>query len=130
MVIGKARHIQVHAILVFHPVLEHVELQRAHHAHDDLLQTCAGDLEDLDGALLSDLLGALDKLLALHGVLGGDPHEVLGLKGGDAGELEFLSRHRHRVADGEDAGVKHADDVPGVGLVDDLPLRGHHLLGL
>ena len=47
----------------------------------------SGDLEDLDGALLGDLLGALDELLALHGVLGADPAEVLRGKGGDAGRI-------------------------------------------
>ena len=130
MLVGQSLHVELYAVLAPHPVLEHVELQGAHDAHDDLLQAGAGQLENLDGALLGDLLRALDELLALHGVLGRHPHEVLRLEGGNAGELEFLSRHRHRVADGEDAGVKHADDVPGVGLVDDLPLRGHHLLGL
>ncbi len=129
MVIGQAGHPQVHAVLVFHAVLEHIELQGAHHAHDDLLQPGAGNLEDLDSALLGDLLRALDELLALHGVLGGDPHEMLRLKGGDAGIAELLARHGDGVADGEQAGVKHADDVPGVGLVHDLPLRGHHAAG-
>ena len=33
------------------------------------------------------------------------------------------------VADGEDARIEHADDVPGVGLLDDLPLGRHQLLG-
>ena len=54
--------------------------------------------------------------------LGDDEHEVLRLERRDAGEAELLARHRDRVADREDAGVKHADDVARVGLVDDLAL--------
>ena len=105
-------------------------MQRTHDAHDDLLKAGAGDLENLDGALLRDLLGALDELLALHGILGGYPAEMLGGKGGDAGIFELLPRNGDGIADGENARVKHADDVPGVGFVHDLPFGGHQLLGL
>ena len=55
---------------------------------------------------------------------------MFGGKGGDTGKPELLAGHRHGVADGEDAGVKHADDITGVGFVDDLALRSHQLLGL
>ena len=55
---------------------------------------------------------------------------MLRLKGGDSLEMELLPRHGDGVADGEHARVEHADDVPSVGLVDDLPLGGQHLLGL
>ena len=130
MVIGQAGHPQIHVVLVFHTVLEHVELQGAHHAYDDLLQARAGDLEDLDGALLCDLLRSLDELLSLHGVLGRHPHEVLRLKRGDTGIPELLPRHGDGIADGEQAGIEHADDVAGVGFLHDLALRGHHGLGL
>ena len=51
-------------------------------------------------------------------------------KGRDAGEAEFLPRDGDGIADGEDARVEHADDIPSVGLVDDLPLLGHQLLRL
>ena len=84
MVIGQAGHPQIHVVLVFHSILKHVKLQCAHHAYDDLLQARAGDLEDLDGALLCDLLRSLDELLSFHGVLRRDPHKVLRLKRGDA----------------------------------------------
>jgi hypothetical protein len=47
---------------------------------------------------------------------------MLRRKGGDALEAELLARHGDGVADGEDARVEHADDVAGVGLVDDLAL--------
>ena len=55
---------------------------------------------------------------------------MLGLERRDAGEAELFAGHRDRVADGEDAGVEHADDVARVGLVDDLALGGHHRLRL
>ena len=41
----------------------------------------------------------------------------------------FLPGGAEGVADGEDAGVEHADDIPGIGLLDDLALGGHELLG-
>ena len=55
---------------------------------------------------------------------------MLGLERRDAGEAELFAGHRDRVADGEDAGVEHADDVASIGLVDDLALGGHHRLRL
>ena len=44
-------------------------------------------------------------------------------------KAELLARGAQSVADGEDARVEHADDVAGIGLLDDLPLGGHQLLG-
>ena len=55
---------------------------------------------------------------------------MLGLERRDAGEAELFAGHRDRVADREDTGIKHADDVARVGLVDDLALGGHHRLRL
>ena len=51
-------------------------------------------------------------------------------EGGDAGVEELLSRHGDGVSDGEDARVKDADHVSGVGLLHDFPLCSHQLLGL
>ena len=130
MLVWQILHPQIHAVLVLHPVLEHVELQRAHHAHNDLLHAGVRHLEDLNGALLGDLLRALDELLALHGVPGADPGEMLRGKGGDPLKPENLSRHRQGVADGVDARVEYADDVAGVGFLHDLPVLGHQGLGL
>ena len=130
MVVGQAGHIQVHAVFVLHAVFEHVELQCADDAYDHFLQARTGNFEDLDGTLLGDLLRALDELLALHGVLGGHPHEVLRLEGGDAGVFELLAGNGNGVADGEQARVEHADNVAGVGLFHNFPLGGHHLLRL
>ena len=128
--IGQALHAQLHAVLALHTVAEHVELQRADDADDDLLHAGVRHLEDLDGALLGDLLRALDELLALHGVLRADAGEMLRRERRDARKAELFARRGDGVADGEDAGIEHADDIPGVGLVDDLALLRHELLGL
>ena len=130
MAVGQALHPQLHAVFAAHTVFKHVELQGAHHAHYNVLIAAAGELEDLDGALLGDLLHTLDELLALHGVLGRYGAEQLRLKGRDTGIAELLPRHGDGVPDGEDTRVEHADDISGIGLVYDLPLGGHHGLGL
>ena len=54
---------------------------------------------------------------------------MLGGEGGDGVELKFLARGAEGVADRENAGVEHAHDIPGEGLLNDLPLSGHELLG-
>ena len=87
-------------------------------------------MEDLDGTLLRDLGDALDKLLALHGVHLRDDGEVLRRKRRDALKAHTHLRVADRIADGEDAGVEHADDVTGVGLIDDRALLRHELLRL
>ena len=130
VLIRKSLHPKIDAVLRLHPVLEHVKLQRADDAHDDLLHAGIRQLEDLDGALLRDLLGALDELLALHRVARADAGEMLRREGRDAAEAELLPRRADGVSDGENAGVEHADDVARVGLVHDLALRGHELLRL
>ena len=50
-------------------------------------------------------------------------------EGGDGVEAELSARGAQSISDGEDAWIEHADDIPGVGLFDDLPLGGHELLG-
>ena len=55
---------------------------------------------------------------------------MLRRKGRNSGKFEFLARHGDRIADGEDAGIEHADDIAGVGLVDDFALLRHELLRL
>ena len=55
--------------------------------------------------------------------------KVLGGEGGDGVEFEFFPRGAQGVPDGEQPRVEHTDDVPGVGLLNDLPLGGHELLG-
>ena len=68
---------------------QHLELQDAPNAYDDLLHARIELLEDLDGSLLGDLADALDKLLSLHGIHLAHPGEMLGSKGGDPLKLEF-----------------------------------------
>ena len=123
-------HGDVHVVLVLHPVLEDVKLQAAHHANNDFLHARANLLENLDGALLGNLGGALDELLALHRILLAHQAEQLRGEGGDALKGDFLPRGAQCVANGEHARVEHTDDVPGVGLLDDFPALGHQLLGL
>ena len=55
---------------------------------------------------------------------------MLGREGRDAAEFELLARDGDGVADGEDTGVEHADDIARIGLIDDLTLGGHELLRL
>ena len=114
ILVGEALAVEVHAVLVFQPVLQHIELQGAHHAHDHLFHAGIGGLEDLDGALLGDLFHALQKLLALHGVQGTDSVEVLRGESGEGVEGELAAGGAEGVPDGEDAGIEDADDVAGV----------------
>ena len=55
---------------------------------------------------------------------------MLRREGRDAAEFELFARYGDGIADGENAGVEHADDIARVGLVDDLALGGHELLRL
>ncbi len=128
--VGQVALVVFDAVLGFHAELQDVELEDADHADDHALHTRAGLEEDLDGTLLGDLGHALGELLALHGVDLLDDREVLGSEGGDAGVLNLVSLPANGVHDGENAGVEHADDVAGVGLVDDGAFLSHHLLGL
>ena len=130
MAVRQSLHPQLHAVFTAHTVLKHIKLQGAYHAYHDVLIAAAGELKDLYGTLLGDLLHALNKLLALHGVLGGHGAEHLRLKGRDAGVSELLTRYRNGIADGENARVEHADNITGIGLVHNLSLSGHHGLGL
>ena len=50
-----------------------------------------------------------------------------GEKVGDAGELDLLLAGTQGVADGEDARVEQADDVAGVGFIDDGAVLRHQL---
>mgnify|MGYP007130631870 CR=1 FL=1 len=63
------------------------------------------------------LLHTLQKLLALHGVDRANTLEVLGGKGGNGIKLKLLAGGTQSVADGEDAGIEHADDIAGVGFL-------------
>ena len=128
---GNVGAVDVNAVLVLEAVFQHLKLQNADNADHHALHTATGLKEDLDRALLGDLLHAFGKLLALHGVLLLNDGKMLGRKGGDLVETQTLDgRIGNGVADREDAGVKHADDIPCVGGVHHLARLGHHLLGL
>src|SRR5699024_7843745 len=87
-------------------------------------------LEDLDRALLGNLVDALDKLLSLHTVEQAHTREMLRRKGRDALIGKFSARHADRISDRENARVKYADDVPRICLVHNMAVGRHHLLRL
>ena len=108
---GELLHPDLDVVLGVQTVLQYFQLQHADDADHDFFHAAAHFAEDLDSALLSDLLHAFHELLALHGVLLLDAGKVFGGEGGDAGELDLLLAGTQGVADGEDARVEQADDV-------------------
>src|SRR5262249_318398 len=100
--------------------------QGAHGAHDRIAPPAASGVEDLDRALLRELLEALLELLALERVLGPDPGEDLRREPGELGIFEGGSL-AEGVADAQRAGVEEADHVAGPGLLDHLPVRAEEL---
>ena len=55
---------------------------------------------------------------------------MLRCEGRDTFKLELLVGRTERVTDGENARIKDADDISGVGLLDDLTALSHQLLRL
>lgn len=107
-------------VLMFQPVLDHVELELAHGAHDPSISLLLG--EELGHTLVGELFDALGKLLGLARVQIHELLEDLRRKGRDALELKVLALGQG-VADLEVPGIVQADHVAGEGLVDDaLPL--------
>jgi len=130
MLVGESLQQDLHIVFTFQPEFQDIELQHADDPADDLLHTGVVLLEDLDGAFLGDLGDTLDKLVPLHGVHLADTREVLRRECRDPLITESLFRHAEGVADRIEAGVKHTDDVSGIGLLQDLSVAGHQLLGL
>ena len=120
----------VNAVLVFQPVFKHLQLKYADDADDDLLNAGVRLVEYLYRALLRYLHDALFKLLALHRVDTLNTCKNLGSEGRYALELHLHGLVAYRVADRENAGVEHADDVTCVGLVYYRALLRHKLLRL
>src|SRR5690606_11397485 len=112
----------VDVVLALEAVLHDLELELADGADDEV----AADerLEDLDRALLGELLEALGEGLGLEGALEEDAAEELGGEAGDAGEAQELAGGEG-VADLDGAVVGDPDDVAGVGGLDDLAVAGH-----
>ena len=127
VLVGQLVQLDLDVVLGLQAVGQDLKLQDADGAYDDLFHTGVELLEDLDGTLLGDLQDALGELLPLHGVDLAESCEVLRREGRDALELHRLLRCAERVADGENARIKDADDIARVGLLDDLPLIRHHL---
>ena len=55
---------------------------------------------------------------------------MLRCEGRDTLKLELLVGRTERVTDGENTRIKDADDISGVGLLDDLTALSHQLLRL
>ena len=87
-------------------------------------------MEYLYCTLLRDLHHALFKLLALHRVDTLDRGKMLRREGRDTLEHDILTLLAYCIADREDAGVKNADNISGIGLVDNGALLRHQLLRL
>ena len=130
MLIGQVFQTDFHIIFIFQTVFQHVKLQDTHNAHDDLFHTGVELLEDLDGALLGDLVDALDELFSFHRIQLPYPGKMLRREGGNALIGELFPRCAHGISDGKNTRVENADDVTGISLVNDLPLLSHKLLRL
>ena len=96
----EARDLEVdfEVVLVLQPLLQHVELQRAHDA-DDGLRAVIG-LEHLHDALLGHLLQRFLQLLRLHGVADADAAQDFRREGRHAAENQILALGQ-RVADAQ-----------------------------
>ena len=130
MLVRQGVHADLHTILIVESVLKNIKLQHAYHAYDDLLHTGVELLEDLDGALLGDLLYSLYKLLALHGIHLGNPGKMLRRKGGNTLKFKLFRRGGKRISDGVDTGIKNSYDISGVCLLHHMSVISHHLLRL
>ena len=114
------------AILILQPVLDDLELQLAHGAHD----TAPVELVDekLGDALIHQLLQSFLELLALHGVVVLYILEHLGGERGQPAEMQLLSL-RERISYLEDAVVGQSHDVARISLVDSALALRHELRG-
>src|SRR5439155_18620051 len=110
-----------HAVFAVQAVGEDLELERAHRAEDRVLLSLAPALEDLDRALLGELVHPLLELLALHRVLHPYAREVLGREARDSLVADRLAG-AERVADAKPAGVEEADHVARKRFFDQRPL--------
>ena len=112
------------------PIFQHVELQYAHHADNDLLHTGIVLLEDLNRAFLGDLFDPFHKLFSFHGVHLTHPGEMFRRESRDAFILDPAPRHAHRISYRKYTRIKKSDNVSRIGLFHNLAVLGHHLLRL
>ena len=118
----------LNVILVLQTVLEHLKLQHADNADDNRFHTGIRLAEDLDGALLCDLLDTLDELLALERVLLTDNGKQLGCERRDAGEHALMLGIAHGITDGEHARIENTDNIARIRLIDNGAVLCHQLL--
>jgi hypothetical protein len=119
----------LHAVLVLQAVGHHLELQLADRAQQQ--HAAHHRAEDLDRAFLAQLGQAGAQLLGLERVGHFHRAEQLRREEGQAGELQGLALGQG-VAQLQHAVVGDADDVAGIGLVQQLALlahEGHHGVG-
>lgn len=109
-------------VLVFEPILDDFELERAHRADD--LAAVEGADEQLRHALVHELVHAFGELLEFQRVGVLDIAELFGGERRDAREFELFA-FGEGVADLEVARVVQAHDVARIGEVDDRLLLGH-----
>ena len=83
--------------------------------------------QDVDDALLVELLEAAAELLVAVDVAVGDGHEGLGRQGRNRGEAHRRTDEQ-RVAHAHVAADHHAHDVPGERLVEHGPVLAEHLV--
>ena len=122
----RRRQPRLDAVLVLQPVHHDVELQRADRSQQQ--RTTAVPLEDLDRALLAQLLQSQLQLLRAHRIGELDALEHLGREERQSGELQVLALGE-RIAELQRAPVRDADDVARPRHVEHVaPLRqeGHH----
>src|SRR5205085_3668082 len=126
--IERERHqLELDAVLALEAELEDVELQHADGPHDRVLVEQPALPEDLNGALLRELLEPLPELLPPHDLSEARDREELRRKTWEPIELERLT-FADRVADPEVPGVEEPDDVARVGRLDAAPLARQELL--
>ena len=113
---------RVDAVFVLQPIGDHVELQHADRAQDQVVAHQRA--EELGGAFLGQLRQALLQLLELERVAQARAAEQFRREVGDAGEAQLLALGEG-VADRDRAVVVEADHVAGIGRLDDLAVAGH-----
>ena len=128
----KRQHRQQHvdAVLAFQSILKNFKLQSADGADDIGFGSRADLIEQLNGALLRQLLDALDELLAFESVLRLNARKLLGREHGEVFKLEFMSGVGQGVADAEHARVEEPDDISRERFIDDLTVLSEELLRL
>src|SRR5690606_33052384 len=112
---------RLNAVLIRQSPHGYLELEFADGAEDWRVARAVTIPEHLHGALTLDLLQALLELLGPQDIRAAQAGEPFRLEPRDRVELDRRIGGQ-RVADAEEAGVRDADDVAGVGLVHRLAI--------